>query len=175
MGIRTVAVYSEADAGRRHVRLADEAVLLGPAAARESYLVADKIIEPAKRTGARPMHPGYGFLSENEGSPRRWPPTASPSSARRLPGHPRHGLEVGSQEADGAAGVPLDARLPRRRPDAGTAAQGSRRIGYPVLIKAPPAVAARACAWSRNRGRLSRCAGLCQARGEFPASATTTC
>src|SRR5690349_20022277 len=66
MGIRTVAVYSDADAEARHVRLADEAVLPGPAAARESYLVADKIIAAAKETGAQAIHPGYGFLSEND-------------------------------------------------------------------------------------------------------------
>ena len=65
MGIRTVAVYSVADANARHVRLADEAVLLGPPAARESYLIADKIIEACQRTGSQAVHPGYGFLSEN--------------------------------------------------------------------------------------------------------------
>ena len=66
MGIQTVAVYSEADKLSRHVQLADESVLIGPAASRESYLVAEKIIEAAKSTGAQAIHPGYGFLSENE-------------------------------------------------------------------------------------------------------------
>ena len=65
MGIATVAVYSEADADARHVELADQSVLLGPAPSRESYLVADKIIAAAKSTGAQAIHPGYGFLSEN--------------------------------------------------------------------------------------------------------------
>ena len=65
MGIKTVAVYSEADKEARHVQLADESVLLGPAPSRESYLVADKIIAAAKATGAQAIHPGYGFLSEN--------------------------------------------------------------------------------------------------------------
>ncbi len=71
MGIRTVAVYSEADKDARHVELADEAVLLGPAPSRESYLVADKIIAACKATGAEAVHPGYGFLSENEGFAKR--------------------------------------------------------------------------------------------------------
>ena len=65
MGIATVAVYSEADAEARHVRLADEAVLIGPAPARESYLVAERILDAARQTGAEAIHPGYGFLSEN--------------------------------------------------------------------------------------------------------------
>jgi propionyl-CoA carboxylase alpha chain len=71
MGIQTVAVYSEADKEARHVQLADEAVLLGPAPSRESYLVADKIIAACKQTGAEAVHPGYGFLSENEDFARR--------------------------------------------------------------------------------------------------------
>ena len=65
MGIRTIAVYSEADADAPHVREADDAVLLGPPAASESYLLGGKIIEAAKKMGADAIHPGYGFLSEN--------------------------------------------------------------------------------------------------------------
>src|SRR6185295_5124927 len=65
MGIRTVAVYSDADAKALHVRQADEAVHIGPSPARESYLVGEKIIAAAKATGAEAIHPGYGFLSEN--------------------------------------------------------------------------------------------------------------
>ncbi|MFY9512974.1 MAG: acetyl/propionyl/methylcrotonyl-CoA carboxylase subunit alpha [Rubrivivax sp.] len=71
MGIATVAVYSEADKDARHVELADEALLLGPAPSRESYLVADRIIAAAKTTGAEAIHPGYGFLSENEDFAKR--------------------------------------------------------------------------------------------------------
>ena len=71
MGILTVAVFSEADRDALHVELADEAVLLGPAPSRESYLVADRIIAAAKERGAEAIHPGYGFLSENEDFARR--------------------------------------------------------------------------------------------------------
>ena len=65
MGIRTVAVYSEADAAAPHVKMADEAVLIGPGPVGQSYLVAEKILDAAKQTGADAIHPGYGFLSEN--------------------------------------------------------------------------------------------------------------
>src|SRR6478609_9017646 len=65
LGIRTIAVYSDADAKALHIRMADEAVHIGRSAARESYLVGDKIIAAAKASKAQAIHPGYGFLSEN--------------------------------------------------------------------------------------------------------------
>src|ERR1700754_2378892 len=70
MGIKTVAVYSEADRDALHVEMADEAVLIGPPAAAESYLLIDRIVEACKKTGAQAVHPGYGFLSEREAFPR---------------------------------------------------------------------------------------------------------
>ena len=66
LGIRAIAVYSAADADWPHAREADEAVLIGPAPARESYLSVERVLEAARRTGAQAIHPGYGFLSENE-------------------------------------------------------------------------------------------------------------
>src|SRR3954451_16715754 len=67
MGMTSVAVFLEADRGALHVQLADEAVPVGPAPSVQSYLLADRIIEAARRTGAQAIHPGYGFLSENAG------------------------------------------------------------------------------------------------------------
>src|SRR3982751_4478381 len=70
MGIESVAVYSEADRDALHVEMADEAVLIGPPAAAESYLAMEKIVEACRKTGAEAVHPGYGFLSEREAFPR---------------------------------------------------------------------------------------------------------
>ena len=136
LGIRTVAVYSEADANARHVRLADEAVCIGPAAARESYLVADKIIETARRTGAQAIHPGYGFLSENEEFAEACAANGlvfigPPASAIRA-----MGSKSEAKKLMGAANVPL---TPGYHGDDQTPALlhgEADQIGYPVLIKA---------------------------------------
>ncbi len=136
MGIRTVAVYSEADANARHVRLADEAVLLGPAAARESYLVADKIVDACKRTGAQAVHPGYGFLSENADFADALAANGiafigPPASAIRA-----MGSKSEAKKLMGAANVPL---TPGYHGDDQTPEllhKEADAIGYPVLIKA---------------------------------------
>jgi len=136
MGIRTVAVYSEADANARHVRLADEAVLLGPAAARESYLVADQIVDACKRTGAQAVHPGYGFLSENADFADALAAAGiafigPPASAIRA-----MGSKSEAKKLMGSANVPL---TPGYHGDDQTPALLHREadaIGYPVLIKA---------------------------------------
>jgi len=136
LGIRTVAVYSEADANARHVRLADEAVLLGPAAARESYLVADKIIDACRRTGAQAVHPGYGFLSENADFADALAAAGiafigPPASAIRA-----MGSKSEAKKLMGKAAVPL---TPGYHGDDQTPELLHReadQIGYPVLIKA---------------------------------------
>ncbi|NJD26607.1 MAG: acetyl/propionyl/methylcrotonyl-CoA carboxylase subunit alpha [Betaproteobacteria bacterium] len=136
MGIRTVAVYSEADANARHVRLADEAVLLGPAAARESYLVADKIIEACKRTGAQAVHPGYGFLSENEEFAEALAVNGitfigPPASAIRA-----MGSKSEAKKLMGAASVPLTPGYHGDDQNPELLHKEADGIGYPVLIKA---------------------------------------
>ena len=136
MGIRTVAVYSEADANARHVRLADEAVLLGPAAARESYLVADKIIEACKRTGAQAVHPGYGFLSENEDFAEALAANGitfigPPASAIRA-----MGSKSEAKKLMGAANVPLTPGYHGDDQTPDLLHKEADQIGYPVLIKA---------------------------------------
>ena len=136
MGIATVAVYSDADANARHVRIADEAVRIGPAAARESYLVGATILAAAKATGAEAVHPGYGFLSENDAFAE-----AVRGRRHRLHrpagvGDPRDGLEVGGQDADGKAGVPLTPGYHGDDQDPALLAREAGEIGFPVLIKA---------------------------------------
>ena len=136
LGIRTVAVYSEADATARHVRLADEAVLIGPAAARESYLVAERILDAAQKTGAQAVHPGYGFLSENDVFAE-----ACAAAGIAFIGPPASAIRaMGSKSAAKSlmekAGVPLVPGYHGDKQDAAFLEKEAGRIGYPVLIKA---------------------------------------
>jgi propionyl-CoA carboxylase alpha chain len=136
MGIATVAVYSEADKEARHVQLADEAVLLGPAPSRESYLVADKIIEAAKRTGAQAIHPGYGFLSENEAFAKR---VEDEGMAFIGPKHfsiAAMGDKIASKKLANAAKVNTIPGWNDAIESADRAVEIARDIGYPVMIKA---------------------------------------
>jgi 3-methylcrotonyl-CoA carboxylase alpha subunit len=136
MGVATVAVYSDADADARHVRLADEAVRIGPAPARESYLVAEKILEAARATGAEAIHPGYGFLSENEDFAE-----ACQRAGIVFIGPPVSAIRaMGSKSAAKAlmekTGVPLTPGYHGDNQDPSFLAGQAERIGYPVLIKA---------------------------------------
>jgi len=136
MGIATVAVYSEADKEARHVQLADEAVLLGPAPSRESYLVADKIIEAAKKTGAQAIHPGYGFLSENEAFARR---VEEEGMAFIGPKHfsiAAMGDKIASKKLANAAKVNTIPGWNDAIESAERAVEIAKDIGYPVMIKA---------------------------------------
>jgi 3-methylcrotonyl-CoA carboxylase alpha subunit len=136
MGLRTVAVYSEADADALHVAMADDAVLLGPARARDSYLNIDRILEAAQKTGAEAIHPGYGFLSENADFARRCAdagivfvgPTAEMMEAM--------GSKSGSKALMEKAGVPLVPGYHGEAQDEKTLADAANKIGFPVLAKA---------------------------------------
>ncbi|MFT3815937.1 MAG: acetyl/propionyl/methylcrotonyl-CoA carboxylase subunit alpha [Acidovorax sp.] len=136
MGIQTVAVYSDADRDARHVKLADEAVRIGAAPSRESYLLADKIIAACKQTGAQAVHPGYGFLSENEAFARRVEEEGITFIGPKHAAIAAMGDKIASKKLANAAQVntipgyndPIDS--PEQ------AVQIAKDIGYPVMIKA---------------------------------------
>lgn len=136
MGIRTVAVFSEADAKALHVEMADEALAIGPPPARESYLRIDRIIDAAKRTGAEAIHPGYGFLSEN--------PLFAEACAEAgivFVGPPASAIRAMGSKAEAkrlmqAAGVPLVPGYHGEDQSDALLAAEAAKIGYPVLIKA---------------------------------------
>jgi len=136
LGIRTAAVYSEADAGALHAAMADTAYLIGPAPARDSYLDIGRILDAARRSGAQAIHPGYGFLSENAefaaacaaaGIVFIGPP---PAAIRAM------GSKSAAKTLMQQAGVPLVPGYHSAEQDAAHLADEAARIGYPVLIKA---------------------------------------
>ncbi len=136
MGIRTVAVYSDADAKALHVRQADEAVHIGPSPARESYLVAEKIIAAAKVTGAEAIHPGYGFLSENAAFAQAVIDAGLVWVGPRPASITAMGLKDAAKQLMSAAGVPVTPGYMGKRQEADFLATQAALIGYPVLIKA---------------------------------------
>src|SRR5947209_12855439 len=136
LGMRTIAVYSQADADALHVRLCDEAHLIGPAPAASSYLVADRLLDVGRRSGAACLHPGYGFLSENPefaeacaaaGIVFVGPP---PSAIRAM------GLKDAAKALMEQAGVPVVPGYHGTRQEPKFLKQKADEIGYPVLIKA---------------------------------------
>ncbi|WP_374755860.1 acetyl-CoA carboxylase biotin carboxylase subunit [Larkinella soli] len=136
MGIRTVAVFSEADRLSPHVRYADEAVCVGPAASSESYLRADTIIRVCRETGADAIHPGYGFLSENASFARQVREAGlifvgpSPESIEVM------GSKLAAKAAVAAYNIPMVPGTPEAISDVAAAKKTAAGIGYPILIKA---------------------------------------
>ena len=136
MGIATVAVYSDADKEARHVALADEAVRIGPAPSRESYLLADVIIAAAKSTGAQAIHPGYGFLSENAEFSKRCEEEGIVFIGPKHHSIAAMGDKIESKKLAGAAGVNCIPGVNDAIETPERAVEIAKGIGYPVMIKA---------------------------------------
>jgi propionyl-CoA carboxylase alpha chain len=136
MGIKTVAVYSDADKDARHVELADEAVNIGPAPSRDSYLQAEKIIAACKQTGAQAVHPGYGFLSENAGFAKRVEEEGIIFIGPKHYSIAAMGDKIESKKLAGAAGVNCIPGVNDAIETAEKAVEIAKGIGYPVMIKA---------------------------------------
>jgi 3-methylcrotonyl-CoA carboxylase alpha subunit len=162
LGIRTVAVYSDADAHARHVRACDEAVHIGPSSPRESYLRWQHILDAAKATGAQAVHPGYGFLSENEEFAR-----ACADAGLVFIGPPPQAIAaMGSKAAAKAlmerAGVPLVPGYHGDDNDPALLAAEADRIGYPVLIKASAGGGGKGMRRVEKAGDFAAALGSCQ-------------
>jgi 3-methylcrotonyl-CoA carboxylase alpha subunit len=168
MGLRTVAVYSEADRGATHVAMADDAVLLGPARAHDSYLNIERVLEAARQTGAEAIHPGYGFLSENAGFAEACAkaglvfvgPTAEMMTAM--------GSKSGSKALMERAGVPLVPGYHGEDQDEAVIAKAADRIGFPVLVKASAGGGGRGMRVVRSAAELS--AAIVSAKREAKAA-----
>jgi 3-methylcrotonyl-CoA carboxylase alpha subunit len=168
MGLRTVAVYSEADRDAMHVAMADEAVLLGPARARDSYLNIERVIEVARRSGAEAVHPGYGFLSESAELAQACldaglvfvGPTAD--MIRTM------GSKSGSKMLMEKAGVPLVPGYHGEAQDEATLAKAAGKVGFPVLVKASAGGGGRGMRIVRSASELA--AAIVSAKREAKAA-----
>jgi 3-methylcrotonyl-CoA carboxylase alpha subunit len=168
MGLRTVAVYSEADRDAMHVAMADEAVLLGPARARDSYLNIERVIEAARKSGAEAVHPGYGFLSESAEFAQACldaglvfvGPTADMIRAM--------GSKSGSKMLMEQADVPLVPGYHGEAQDEATLAKAADKIGFPVLVKASAGGGGRGMRIVRSANELA--AAIVSAKREAKAA-----
>ena len=136
MGIRCVAVYSEADADAAHVRAADEAIAIGPAPSVESYLVIERIVDAARESGAQAVHPGYGFLAENAAFAEALAAVGVVFIGPGIEAIQAMGDKLESKRLAGQAGVTIIPGFDEILVDAAQAAQLARDIGYPVMVKA---------------------------------------
>ena len=169
MGISTVAIYSDADAGAPHVRMADEAVHIGPSAAAESYLVMDKILEAIKQTGAQAVHPGYGFLSENAAFAE-----ALDAAGVVFIGPGKRAIEamgdkITSKKLADEAGVSTVPGHMGLIDDAEEAVKIATQIGYPVMIKASAGGGGKGMriAWNDDEAREGFALSRSEARSSF--------
>ncbi|MCL4762866.1 MAG: 3-methylcrotonyl-CoA carboxylase, partial [Burkholderiales bacterium] len=136
LGLRTIAVYSDADAGALHVAACDEAYRLGPSPPRESYLAVDRLIAVAKAAGAQAIHPGYGFLSENEAFAAVCAREGIVFVGPPPPAIAAMGSKSAAKAIMGRAGVPLVPGYHGDGQEDALLAREAERIGFPVLIKA---------------------------------------
>src|SRR6478672_796361 len=155
LGIETVAVYSEADQDALHVEMADEAVLIGPPAAAESYLVIDKIVDACRRTGAEAVHPGYGFLSEREAFPKARAIAAMGDKIESK----KAAAEAKVSTVPGHLGVIADEKHAVKIAD---------EIGYPVMIKASAGGGGKGMRIAHSKAEVAE--GFTRARSEAKSS-----
>jgi propionyl-CoA carboxylase alpha chain len=168
LGIKTVAVYSEADADALHVREADEKVFIGPSPATQSYLLIDKIVEACKQTGAQAVHPGYGFLSEKQEFQK-----ALDKAGITFIGPDAHAIfamgdKIESKKLALAAGVSTVPGFLEAIPNADEAVKIANKVGYPVMIKASAGGGGKGMRISYNDGETKE--GFVSATNEAKAS-----
>jgi propionyl-CoA carboxylase alpha chain len=168
MGIKTVAVHSEADADALHVEMADEAVAIGPAPSAESYLVIDRIVAAAKDTKAQAIHPGYGFLSENPAFAKALEKAEIAFIGPPIKAIKAMGDKIASKKLAAKAGVSTIPGHMDLIADAGEAVKIARDIGYPVMIKASAGGGGKGMRIARNDAEAKE--GFASARNEAKSS-----